>query len=196
MRRPRQVPNLLAIVLAIATLAISAPAALAFSETGSHGWSTQELTLFNGPGGAYDSVGTVAADVEIRVLRCQRLWCLVDSGSNRGWTSKDRIAFGRTSTDWPGGVNPDYPSGGPGTVCFFAGTHYTGASVCAGPGRVFSDLALLNLDNSFSSVEITGNVSAAVCRDRGFQSYCERIIESQPVLDQYLHDGLSSIRIY
>ena len=38
--------------------------------------------------------------------------------------------------------------------------------------------------------------SAALCRDRFFQSYCERIIESQPVLDHYLRRNLSSIRMY
>ncbi|UJW86809.1 peptidase inhibitor family I36 protein [Devosia sp. SL43] len=193
MRRTRP---LLALLLTLVTFAASAPAAVAFSENGSHGWSTGELTLLSGPGAAYDFVGNIEADVAIKVLRCQRLWCLVDQGSNRGWTSKDRIAFGRTSTDWPGGINPDYASGGPGTVCLFEGTHYTGASICAGPGRVFQDLALLNLDNRFSSVQVTGNVSAAACRDRFFQSYCERIIESQPVLDEYLHNALSSLRVY
>ena len=195
MRRPRQVTPLLAVLLAIITLAATAPAAMAISETGSHGWSTRPLTLFSGPGAAYDYVGDIEADVEIRVLRCQRLWCLVDQGSNRGWTSKDRIAFGRTSTDWPGGINPDYPSGG-GTACLYEGTHYTGASICVSTGRVINDLALLNLDNRFSSIQLTGSTSVAACRDRGFQSYCERIIESQPVLDQYLHNALSSVRVY
>lgn len=193
--RAAQVTPLFALVLAIATLALSGPS-VAFSENGSHAWSTQQLDLRNGPGDVYDNVGFIEADVAIKVLRCQRLWCLVDEGSDRGWTPKRNIAFGRTSTDWPGGIHPDYPSGGPGVVCLFEGTHYTGASVCAGPGRVFNDLALVNLDNRFSSITIEGNVSAAACRDRSFQSYCERIIESQPVLDQYLHNALSSVRIY
>ena len=193
--RAAQVTPLFALVLAIATLALGGPS-MAFSESGSHAWSTQQLDLRNGPGDVYDNVGFIEADVAIKVLRCQRLWCLVDEGSDRGWTPKRNIAFGRTSTDWPGGIHPDYPSGGPGVVCLFEGTHYTGASVCAGPGRVFNDLALVNLDNRFSSITIEGNVSAAACRDRSFQSYCERIIESQPVLDQYLRNALSSVRIY
>lgn len=196
MRRQPPVSLLLTLLLALVACAATAPTALAFSENGSHGWSTGELTLFNGPGPAYEYVGSIQADVAIKVLRCQRLWCLVDEGGNRGWTSKDRIAFGRTSTDWPGGINPDYRSGGPGTVCLFEGTNYTGMSICAGPGRVFSDLALFNLDNNFSSIQITGDVSAALCRDRFFQSYCERVIESQPVLDQYLNNELSSVRVY
>ena len=89
-----------------------------------------------------------------------------------------------------------YPAGGPGSVCFYEGRNFTGASLCAGPGQVFNDLTLYGHDNRFSSVEITGDVSVAACRDRGFQSYCERIIESQPVMDQYLVRNLSSIRVY
>lgn len=182
-------------LFALLASALSAPAAFAFSETGTHAWSTRALTLRAGPGGAYAVTGEIPADVAIKVLRCQRLWCNVDGDGGRGWTSLEFIAFGRTSTDWPGGINPDYPSGG-GTVCFYEGTHYTGMSVCAGPGRVFQDLALLNLDNRFSSVEVTGAVTAAACRDRFFQSYCERITASQPVLDQYLRKALSSVRVY
>ena len=196
MRRPGLYASALAALFALLTLAITAPAALAFSESGSHGWSTRALTLRSGPGAAYDVTGEIPADVAIKVLRCQRLWCVVDGDGGRGWTSLEFIAFGRTSTDWPGGINPNYPEGGPGSVCFYEGTHFTGTSICAGPGRVFADLALLNLDNRFSSVEIIGNVSAAACRDRFFQSYCERIITSQPVLDQYLRRALSSVRIY
>ncbi len=49
-------------------------------------------------------------------------------------------------------------------------------------GRVIQDLALLNLDNVFSSVEIRGG-SVAACRDRFFASYCERIIESHTPTD-------------
>ena len=196
MRRPRLYASALVALFALLTLAVTAPAALAFSETGSHGWSTRALTLRSGPGGAYDITGEIPADVAIKVLRCQRMWCVVDGDGGRGWTSLEFIAFGRTSADWPGGINPNYPEGGPGSVCCYEGTHFTGTSICAGPGRVFADLALLNLDNRFSSVEIIGNVSAAACRDRFFQSYCERIITSQPVLDQYLRRALSSVRVY
>ncbi|WP_240229955.1 SH3 domain-containing protein [Devosia lacusdianchii] len=183
------------IVSLIALLAV-APPVFAGSDTGSHAWSTRPLVLRSGPGAAYGVTGEIAADVAIRVLRCQRLWCVVDGDGGRGWTGMGAIAFGRTSTDWPGGINPDYPAGGPGSVCFFTGANYTGTSLCAGPGRVFNDLALLNMDNHFRSVQLTGNVSVAACRDRFFQSYCERIIESQPVLDQYLVNSLSSARIY
>ena len=98
-----------------------------------------------------------------------------------------------TSADWPGGVNPNYPTGG--TICFYQGTNFTGAELCLSSGRVIQDLALLGLDNRFSSARVYG-ASAAACRDRDFQSYCERIIADQPVLDQYLRHALSSIRVY
>jgi uncharacterized protein YraI len=177
-------------------LALGQAPAMAASLSGTHAWSTDTLVLRNGPGTAYDLTGEIAESLEIKVLRCQRLWCLVDGEGGRGWTYKRHISFGKTPTPWPGGVNPDYHSGGGGSVCFYQGTHYTGASLCVRSGRVIQDLALLGLDNGFSSVRIEGNVSAAVCRDRFFQSYCERIIVSQPVLDQYLQRNLSSIRVY
>ena len=167
--------------------------AFALSEAGTHAWSSDALTLRDGPGFAYDVTGDIAADLPIKVLRCEELWCLVDGNGGRGWTSKQFVVFGLTSTDWPGGVNPDYPSGG--SICFYSGTNYTGSELCLNSGRVIDDLALLGLDNSFSSVRVNG-ASAAACRDRDFQSYCERIIADQPALDQYLRRALSSIRVY
>lgn len=193
MRRFGRLALLIASLVALVTLA---PSAFAASEVGSHAWSTRPMVLYSGPGGAYQVTGEIPADVAIRVLRCQRLWCVVDGEGGRGWTSKDAIVFGRTSEDWLGRIAPNYPAGGPGSVCFFTGTNYTGVSLCAGPGRVFNDFALLNMDNHFRSVQITGNVSVAACRDRFFQSYCERIIASQPVMDQYLAGALSSARVY
>lgn len=167
--------------------------AFALSEAGTHAWSSDPLTLRDGPGLAYAVTGDIAADLPIKVLRCEELWCLVDGDTGRGWTSKQFIVFGLTSTDWPGGVNPDYPTGG--SICFYSGTNYAGSELCMTSGRVIEDLALLGIDNAFSSVRVNG-ASAAVCRDRDFQSYCERIIADQPVLDQYLRRALSSIRVY
>jgi uncharacterized protein YraI len=196
MRRFRLLATLLASLVTTLSLAFSVAPAQALSSSGTLAWSTQVLVLQSGPGAAYDVTGEIPADVQIKVLRCQRLWCLVDGETGRGWTSLDHIAFGKTSTDWPGGINPNYPEGGPGEVCFYTGTNYSGTAFCAGPGRVVQDFALLNMDNTFASVELVGNVSVAACRDRFFQSYCERIIESQPVLDEYLHRALSSARVY
>lgn len=180
--------------LALTAMLTQAPA-MAASDVGTHAWSTDALTLRDGPGIAYDVTGEVVADVAISVLRCQKLWCLVDSGDARGWTNKDFIAFGRTSADWPGGINPNYATGG-GSVCFYTGTNYTGSEFCMPFGRTIRDLALIGLDNSFSSVKIEGSTTVAACRDRDFQSYCERIFASQPALDPYLRRALTSIRIH
>jgi len=170
--------------------------ALGYSETGSHGWARVDLTLRNGPGVAYDVTGSIAENSAIRILRCQVNWCVVDGGAERGWTSREYLDFGKTPEGPLFDISPDYPQGGPGSVCFYEGTNYTGFALCAESGQVFNDLALYGYDNRFSSVEVIGNVSAAACRDRSFQSYCERIIESQPVLDEYLVNNLSSIRVY
>jgi uncharacterized protein YraI len=180
----------------VGALLLATSSAYALSESGTLAWSTDVLTLRQGPDTAYQVTGEVGADLQIKVLRCEELWCLVDADSGRGWTYKNGIAFGVTSADWPGGVNPDYPSGGPGSVCFYQGTNYTGAELCLTSGRVIVDLALLGLDNRFNSVRVEGKVSAAACRNRDFQSYCERIIASQPQLHDYLRGALSSIRVH
>ena len=170
--------------------------AIAASESGSHGWSRTALTLRQGPGAEYAVTGQIAEDVAIKVLRCEMLWCNVDGPGGRGWTSRQFISFGKTSAGPFPGPRLNYGAGGPGSVCFYEGHNYTGAELCLESGRVFSDLAQWGLDNRFSSVRITGNVSAAACRDRDFRSYCERLIKSQPALDQFLDNNLSSIRVY
>lgn len=177
----------------IAVMLLAMAPAYAISESGTHAWSSDTLTLRSGPGLEYDVTGEIAADLAIKVLRCEELWCAVDGPGGRGWTSKQFIVFGLTSADWPGGINPDYPSGG--TICFYSGTNFSGTELCMGAGRVIHDLALLGIDNSFASVKVLG-ASAAACRDRDFQSYCERIIADQPVLHPYLRGALSSIRVY
>lgn len=180
------------LLIALLTMALLATPAMAAS--GTHAWSTAALILRDGPGLAYAATGDIATEQPIMVLRCQRLWCLVDGEGHRGWATKQSIVFGRTPTPWPGGINPDYPSGGP--VCFYTGTNYSGAEFCVASGRVINDLALLGLDNDFGSIRIEGSASASVCRDRFFQSYCERIIASQPRLSTHLRNSLSAIRVH
>ena len=111
-------------------LAFAIPAS-AYTESGTHAWSTSPLVLSSGPGSAYHVTGQIAENAAIKVLRCQRLWCLVDGEGGRGWTSRDHISVGKTPADWPGGINPDYPSGGPGEVCFYTGTNFTGRRMIA-----------------------------------------------------------------
>ncbi len=189
--------RLITALLLTLAMAFAFPASgFAASEAGSHGWSRTELSLRSGPGPTYDAAGSIAAGLQIKILRCQKLWCLVDAAGSRGWTNAYHVDFGQ-SADWPlTGPELNYAIGGTGTICFYTGTNYSGRSLCARSGEVFNDLALWGLDNAFSSVKVDGSISAAACRDRKFQSYCERITGSQPALDPYLRRNLSSIRVY
>ena len=183
------------VLAALATLAtlLSAPLAQAQTWEGTPAFSNRPLVLQEGPGSIYAVTGEIDADIAVRVYRCQRLWCVVEAQGQRGWTAKHHINFGMNSQDWLGRISPDYPEGG--TICLYEGTHYTGRSFCASTGQVFDDLKLWGWDNAISSIEVQGT-SAAICRDRKFQSYCERIIESQPVLDEFLNNNLTSVRVY
>jgi uncharacterized protein YraI len=176
-------------------LAFTQAPALAATRSGTHAWSADTLVLRHGPSTAYHLTGEIPTGLAIKVLRCQKLWCLVDANHARGWAPKRNISFGRTPDRWPNNTTR-YPAGGPGSACFYQGANFTGQSVCFGPGHTIKDLALLGLDNGFSSVRLEGRVSVDVCRDRFFQSYCERVIVSQPVLHQYLQHSLSSLRVY
>jgi len=185
---------ILALCLLFPVLAITPASAL--SPTGSHGWSRTELSLRTGPGAQYDSAGTIAGKVAIKILRCQKLWCLVDGPGGQGWTDKHGVDFGK-GPHWPAfGPDNQRPDLAGGTMCFYEGTHYTGRSFCAGTGEVFTDLVNWGWDNRIGSIEVKVATSAAICRDRGFQSYCERVYTSQPVLNEFLQHNVSSIRVY
>ncbi|GAB5428426.1 MAG: hypothetical protein Devi2KO_18850 [Devosia indica] len=188
--------SLFALALALAVSLLPSLPAFAATASGSHGWSRTALILRAGPGDAYAITGEIAGEQAIKILRCQQLWCNVDGPGGRGWTGKAAIDFGK-DPHWPI-LDPDnsWPDLAGGEMCFYEGTHYTGRSFCADSGDVFQDLATWGWDNAISSIQVTTPTSAAICRDRFFQSYCERIAESQPVLHQYLRDNLSSIRMY
>jgi hypothetical protein len=188
--------RLLALGLALALALLPAMPVLSASEAGSHGWSRERLVLRSGPGGHYDVTGEIAGEVAIKILRCHKIWCNVDGPDGRGWTYIGALDFGK-NPHWPlfDGDNQWLDLEG-GAVCFFEGSHFTGRSFCADSGDVFLDLATLGWDNRIGSIEVTVDTSAAVCRDRNLQSYCERIVSSQPVLDPLLVRNLSSIRVY
>ncbi|SEQ02635.1 SH3 domain-containing protein [Devosia sp. YR412] len=169
--------------------------AIADTESGTHAWSADTLIVRTGPSTAYQFTGEIPAELAIKVLRCQKLWCLVDAPGIRGWTYKRNISFGKTPNRWPNN-GPIYAFAGPGSACFYTGTNYTGQSWCLTSGKTIKDLALLGLDNGFASLQIEGNVSVSACRDRFFQSYCEHIAVSQPALDPYLLRNLSSLRVH
>lgn len=188
--------SFVAIVFAFACSLLPALPALSAPMGGSHGWSRETLVLRAGPGNAYAITGEIAGDQAVRIQRCQGNWCNVYGPGGHGWTGKVAVDFGK-DPHWPI-LDPDnnWPDLEGGSMCFYEGAHYTGRSFCAGTGEVFRDLALWGWDNRISSVKVTVGTSAALCRDRFFQSYCERIAESQPILDRYLLRNLSSIRLY
>jgi len=189
--------RLLAVLgLACALAASAILPSQAASEAGSHGWSRETLVLRNGPGDHYGVVGEIPAEVAIKILRCQKIWCNVDGPGGRGWTYLGSVDFGKDPY-WPI-LDPDnvWPDVEGGSMCFYDGANYTGNSFCANTGQVFLDLATLGWDNRIRSIEVTVPTSAAICRDRNLQSYCERVITSQPVLDPFLARNLSSIRVY
>jgi uncharacterized protein YraI len=163
---------------------------------GTAAWTNTALTLREGPGPAYDVVGDMAGEIKIRVERCTKRWCLIRGEASVGWVSIDHLSFGEGPGYLFDGPKLNYPSGGPGIVCFYSGQHYSGAAVCAETGAVVHDLLLYGLDDRFSSVSIEGNVSVNLCRDMNFSSYCERVIESKPVLSRYLLRSVSSYRVY
>ncbi len=188
----RAVSAAFAAIAALALLTITLPPAAASTRA----WSTSDLTLRQGPGPAYQVTGAIPTDSRIQVHRCSALWCLVEANGAKGWTGLSHITFGQGPKGPFEGPKLNYASGGPGQVCLFEGTNYTGASICGVSGQVFPDLLLYGRDNRYSSISVTGNVSAAACRDRNLKSYCERITESQPVLDSFLNNNLSSLRVY
>jgi hypothetical protein len=196
---PFGVPVMLAFArrIALAALALAAFAAPAIAvETGTPAWLINGQSLFEGPGAQYDVTGELGDETRIRVDRCAPLWCKVHAEGVKGWVALSNISFGQEPRGPLTGPRLNYPSGGPGQVCFYTGTNYTGEATCGPSGFVIRDLLTAGRDNSFSSVTIGAGVSVTACRDRKFQSYCERIVKDQPVLHGFLEDGVSSIRVW
>jgi uncharacterized protein YraI len=185
---------IVAAILALATLFAALPAAAV--ETGTPAWLIRDAVLFEGPGTIYDVVGNGSGESRISVERCSKRWCRIRTSGDHGWVSMDDISFGQEPRGPFTGPRLNYPSGGPGTVCFYEGEHFTGASFCARTGFVMRDLLLYERDNRISSISIEGNVSVLVCRDRHFVNYCERVIESQPAIHGFLNNHVSSLHVY
>lgn len=183
------------LLAALVFVTLGSSAALAL-ETGSPAWTTAGVTLLTGPSAAYDEAGSIDAEKRIYVERCQITWCHVRAGHVRGWMPLRYVAFGNVARGPLTGPRLNYPSGGPGTVCFYEGRNFTGASVCGGSGFVRRDLGTTSSDNVFSSVAIEGNVSVVICRERYFRSWCERIIASRSSLPGLLNNTVSSFRVY
>jgi uncharacterized protein YraI len=183
----------LAAIVLLALTAFATPAAAI--DTGTPAWLIHTATLKEGPGRAYDIVGEMAGKSRIRVDRCSADWCKIHADGMRGWVRLYSISFGQEPRAPLTGPRLNYPSG-LGTVCFYTGHNYTGTAVCNNSGYVVTDLLLFDMDNTFSSVTIEGAASVTACRDRKFTSYCERIVEDQPVLNGFLDDALTSYHVW
>ena len=182
------------ILLSLLSLAFAAPASAL--ETGTPAWTISGATLLEGPGAAYDVTGEVGAEERVYVERCQKLWCKVRADSGRGWMSLADLAFGHEPKGPFTGPRLNFKTGNSGTVCLYTGRNYTGMSICGEAGFVVRDFLLYNADNQFASVAIDGDVSVMLCRDRFFQSYCQRINESTATLPAILINSVSSMRVY
>jgi uncharacterized protein YraI len=165
------------------------------AQIGTHAWTRNAVTLYDGPGTEYDVVGDLADAIEVRVERCEPIWCRVSAGNHRGWMYRLALSFGQTDRGPLEGPKHNYGSGA-GTVCLYTGPNYTGESFCRNSGFVMRDMKLYGVDNLYSSVTIEGNTSVLLCRDRQFRSYCERVNASQPNLHGFLSNNVSSLHIY
>lgn len=186
--------RLFATVAVLLGVLVAPPAAAV--ETGTPAWSIRDLTVFEGPGAAYDIVGDIAGESRLRVDRCTYRWCRVRMGSVGGWVPRDALSFGQGPQGPFSGPKLNYGAGGPGLICLYEGRNYTGDSLCYGSGAYVHDLLLFGRDNRYSSVSVEGNVSVTLCRDRDFASYCERISASEPKLHGFLDNNVSSLRVH
>lgn len=182
-------------VAAFAILAAGAAPAAAI-DSGTPAWTKGALVAYEGPGTEYQPVGDIAADVHLLVDRCTYRWCQVHTAGVNGWVWRDDLDFGQHHLNRFGLPEPHFKAGGPGTVCLYEGPKYTGEALCLKSGNVSRDLLLQRRDNRYSSVTVEGNVSVTLCRDRDFSSYCERINESQPRLNGFLDNNVSSYRVH
>jgi uncharacterized protein YraI len=181
-----------ALLLALLALcAFAAPAAAV--ETGTPAWLIKGQSLMEGPGHAYNVVGSLGDETRIRVDRCTYQWCLVRAEGQRGWASRDDIVYGQEPKRWLTGPRLNYGSGE--TVCFYEGRNFSGNRTCAKPGTVVKDLLLYGEDNRISSIEVNGG-SVTVCRDRDFSNYCERIVEDKASIHGFLDNHVSSYRVW
>jgi hypothetical protein len=183
------------LLAALAILLLSVTGAVAL-QTGTPAWTIRDVVLFEGPGVAYQTLGSISGEARVYVDRCHKRWCQVHAGGDRGWVGLDDLAFGHEPKGPFTGPRLEYKGGGPGTVCLYEGPNLSGAALCAGPGYVVHDLLLFGADNRYSSVSIEGNVSVILCSERDFHDYCERINYSRARLNGFLDNNVTSVRVY
>lgn len=178
---------------------LSSQSALAYYEAhlyGSNAWTNNSSILLKGPGGAYDQSGSVQGHIRVHVDRCFVEWCQIRSDHQAGWMPLNQLNFGLRPGHFWDGPRLNYPSGGPGVVCFYSGANFSGNQFCVPPGTYVSDLALLHRDKNIRSIQVVGNASATVCAAFKLTSYCVRVIESKTHLPEGLYGSVSSFRVY
>lgn len=184
--------SVISIIASLALLVFGASTAYA----GSLAQTISDANLRLGPGTKYDVISSMEAGAAVDVERCHRRWCLIDAKGHRGWASIDHLTFGEEPRGPFSGPKNEQISQGTGTICFHTRENFSGETVCAQTGMVVPDLALYGYDNTFASVSITGTISAHVCREFNFGSYCETIAVDQPRLSRLLRNNVSSYRVW
>jgi hypothetical protein len=166
------------------------------AQAGSLAQTIKDLDMKKGAGNAYATIKVVESKTNVIVERCSNRWCFISAKSTKGWVSIDGLTFGVEARGPWSGPKLNQVLQGSGEICFYTGVNFTGRVICSSTGMVVRDLALFGRDNSFSSISIEGKISAMVCRDFNFTSYCETIIKSQPVLNKLLRRKISSYRVW
>lgn len=190
---PRSIKSTIASLAALAFVILTGSS---MALAGSYAQTISETSLRLGPGVKYNIVSDMEAGVAVDVERCHRRWCLIASSGHKGWTSIDELTFGEEPRGPFSGPKNEQVSYGTGTICFHTGVDFSGEAVCSKTGMLVPDLALYGYDNTFASVSVTGEISANVCREFNFGSYCETIAADQPRLSPLLRDNVSSYRVW
>lgn len=160
--------------------------------------ATAPRDVHQGPGTAYLVVDTIQPGEQLIITgECRPNWCEISHSGRDGWVYfPDAYAEGWEPDEGIFGTDLHWGRGGPGEVCFYEGTNYSGASFCLTSGVNYPDLALMGADNRISSVKVTGEVSTLMCKDANYEHYCVLLVQDHPYLDRVINNQASSITVY
>lgn len=216
MKFTRYLPSVLT---SAAALLVSGAAAWGVEAT-SNTW----LNVRSGPGSGHAVVDTLYPGEHVEVEECEATgWCRITRSGPDGWVNADYISpvpggGGGGSGDpdcrfqltidasgphlsiicggGGGGLPPPPPPPPPpgAQACFYAGPGFSGTQTCRGVG-VWNSLPA-PLDNSFSSVRLTGGARAQLCDLHSLGGYCRTVTTDTPVLGPLINDRTSSVRVF